>query len=75
LIKRNLLSLAALALLAIPQANAVPLIKGDEASYRVRELSTGINWYTNLPMALQESARTGKLVVWIHMLGKIDGAT
>lgn len=73
--KKNLLSLAALALIAIPQVFAVPLIKGDEASYRVRELSTGINWYTSLPQALQEGARTGKLVVWIHMLGKIDGAT
>jgi hypothetical protein len=73
--KLKLLSLAALALLAIPQAFAIPMIKGDEASYRVRELSTGMNWYTSLPMALQESARTGKLVVWIHMLGKIDGAT
>ncbi|MBX9949617.1 MAG: hypothetical protein K2Y39_10645 [Candidatus Obscuribacterales bacterium] len=72
---KKLLSLAALALLAIPQASAIPIIKGDEASYRVRELSTGINWHTSLPMALQESARSGKLVVWIHMLGKIDGAT
>lgn len=73
--KRHMLSLAALALIAIPQVSAIPMIKGDEASYRVRELATGINWYTNLPMALQEGARTGKLVVWIHMLGKIDGAT
>ncbi len=73
--KLHMLSLAAFALIAIPQVSAIPIIKGDEASYRVRELATGINWYTNLPMALQEGARTGKLVVWIHMLGKIDGAT
>ncbi|HNB22456.1 MAG TPA: hypothetical protein PKZ32_08570 [Candidatus Melainabacteria bacterium] len=72
---RKLLSLAALALFAVPQAFAIPIIKGDEASYRVRELATGINWHTNLPTALQESARTGKLLVWIHILGKIDGAT
>ncbi len=73
--KRIFLSLAALSLFAIQQVAAVPLIKGDEAAYRVRELATGINWYTNLPQALSEGARTGKPIVWIHMLGKIDGAT
>ncbi len=73
--KKYLLSLAALTLIAIPQVFAVPLIKGDVAAYRVKELATGMDWYTSLPQALQEGARTGKLVVWIHMLGKIDGAT
>jgi len=73
--KQVILGLAAVLLVAVQQAVAKPMINGDEAAYRVRELATGINWHTNLNQALTEGARTGKPVVWIHMLGKIDGAT
>lgn len=73
--KKMFLSLAALSLIAVQQVGAVPMVNGNEAAYRVRELATGINWHTNLSQALNEGARTGKPVVWIHMLGKIDGAT
>lgn len=73
--RKIFLSMAALVLLSVPAATAKPLITGQEAQYRVRELAVGMPWYQNLPQALAESNRTGKLVVWIHMLGKIDGAT
>ncbi|MBC7999913.1 MAG: hypothetical protein IAF58_18300 [Leptolyngbya sp.] len=73
--RKIFLSMSALILLSTSAATAKPLITGQEAQYRVRELSVGMPWYQNLPQALAESNKTGKLVVWIHMLGKIDGAT
>lgn len=73
--RRLLLSLTALSLMAVQQVMAMPVLKGDIAAYRARELVTGINWNTSLQQALNDGARTGKPVVWMHMLGKIDGAT
>jgi hypothetical protein len=73
--RKIFLSVAALLLVSSPAIAAKPLITGQEAQYRVRELAVGMPWYQDLNQALKESSRTGKLVVWIHMLGKIDGAT
>ncbi|MCC6978032.1 MAG: hypothetical protein IT343_06900 [Candidatus Melainabacteria bacterium] len=73
--KNVFLSLAALSLITVQQVGAIPMVNGDEAASRVRQLATGIEWHTDLSQALNEGARSGKPVVWIHMLGKIDGAT
>lgn len=75
--RRILLSFLMLALCsgAAVSAKGPPMLNGSESQQRVSKLSAEINWYRSLPQALEESRRTGKPVVWIHMLGQIDGAT
>lgn len=51
------------------------LLSGSVSEERVAQLSSQINWHTSLSQALQDAQRQNKLVVWVHMLGKIDGAT
>jgi hypothetical protein len=54
---------------------AQKVLDGEVCSTRVHELTSDINWYKNLRMAENEARAEGKLVLWIHMVGKIDGAT
>jgi hypothetical protein len=54
---------------------APPVLTGQIAEERVKELTTAINWHDDLKQAEAESQKTGKLIFWIHILGHIDGAT
>lgn len=51
------------------------VISGHIAKERVGKLSNEIKWHTRLADAEAEAKREGKLILWIHMLGQIDGAT
>jgi hypothetical protein len=56
-------------------AFAEKVLEGTVCSSRVHELTSDIHWYDNLKEAEKTAAEQNKLIVWVHMVGKIDGAT
>jgi hypothetical protein len=56
-------------------ANAETVYQGSVCSTRVNTLTNQIDWQTNLKDAENLAREQNKLVFWMHMLGKIDGAT
>ncbi len=56
-------------------AYAEKVIPGAVCSVQSHKLSTEIEWYKSLSKAKDAAQQEGKLIVWIHMVGKIDGAT
>ncbi len=54
---------------------AEKVLQGEVCSERVHELTSEINWNRNLHKAEDEARQQGKLVFWLHIVGKIDGAT
>lgn len=65
-------SLASVPCLSAP---APGFMTGDVAQRQVTKLTSEIHWYENLPQAEQQARRQGKMIVWVQMLGRIDGAT
>ncbi|CAN5378062.1 hypothetical protein BH10CYA1_BH10CYA1_20760 [soil metagenome] len=61
--------------LSVPAARAEKVLEGQVCSARVHALTSEIDWYKNLDKAEDAAKQQGKLVFWVHMLGKIDGAT
>jgi len=59
---------------ALP-ASAERVLAGEVCSARVHELTTEIPWFKSLKKAEQAAAEQNKLVFWVHMVGKMDGAT
>lgn len=51
------------------------VLPGHVAKSNVQEVNSKIKWHTNLNSALGQAKREGKMVLWIHMIGKVDGAT
>lgn len=51
------------------------LVTGSEASSRVSELTSEINWTHNLGSAEAMARKQGKMVFWVQMLGDIAGGT
>ena len=70
-----LIAALALASQAAVSAKGPPMLDGYVSEQRVEKLASEIPWYQSLPKALEAGKQSGKLVVWVHMLGKIDGAT
>jgi hypothetical protein len=60
---------------AAPSQAAPNFLTGQVSESRVSDLTHKITWNTNLNSALSEAHKTGKMVLWIHMLGSITGAT
>jgi len=56
-------------------AFAEPVLNGYVCSERVHKLTSDITWFKSLDQAEQAAHSQGKLIFWVHMLGKIDGAT
>lgn len=54
---------------------AETVLQGAVCSQRVQELTSKVEWYKSLEEAEQAAQTQGKLIFWVHMLGKIDGAT
>ena len=54
---------------------AEKVFTGEVCSTRVHELTSDIHWYTNLKDAEAAAQEQGKLIFYIHMLGKLEGAT
>lgn len=57
------------------EARAEKVLSGQVCSERVHNLTQELSWQHNLKDALSQAKTDNKLVVWIHMLGKIDGDT
>jgi hypothetical protein len=51
------------------------LLTGTVAADNVEKLTSTIHWCTSLDEAKAEAQRQHKMIVWIHMLGQLDGAT
>jgi hypothetical protein len=64
-----------LAMVSLAPVSAETVLQGDICNVRVHQLTTGIKWYSNLEEAQNAAREQNKLVFWMHMLGKIDGAT
>ena len=59
-----------------PRAFCAPqLMQGCVAEEHTRELTTQINWFTNLKKAEEEAQAQNKMIFWMHMVGHIEGAT
>ena len=58
-----------------PCYSARPVLTGEVAEERVKQLSTEIPWHDSLKDAEADAQKSGKLIFWMHMLGHIDGAT
>ena len=75
---RNLSSAVILLIVAnyaVAQSPKNPIISKNEASKNASRLTREIAWNTSLPQAKLKAEREGKLVFWMHILGKIDGDT
>lgn len=54
---------------------AEKVLQGEVCSERVHELTSNVQWFKNLHKAEDAAREQGKLIFWLHMVGKIDGAT
>jgi hypothetical protein len=63
-------------MLAASAAWARPaLISGQVVQEAEGRVVTNIHWNTSLAQAEQQARRQGKMVMWVHMLGSMEGAT
>jgi hypothetical protein len=51
------------------------VLPGSAAQTQAKMVCSRINWLTSLEEAKQTAKKEHKLIVWIHMLGNIDGFT
>lgn len=51
------------------------LLSGQIAANNVDKLTKSIHWYTSLSQAEAAAQRQNKMIVWVHMLGQLNGAT
>lgn len=58
-----------------PVQAAPGLVSGQEQWENVNTLTSQIQWFRDLNQAEQAARQKGKMVFYMHMLGKIDGAT
>ena len=64
------------AALSMPSGWAGPrVLSGEVVQDRVVGLTTAIPWCHSLSQAQSVARQEGKMIFWVHMLGKIDGAT
>lgn len=59
----------------IGAARAEKVLAGHVCTERIHNLTQEITWNHDLDDALAKAKQDNKLVLWIHMLGKIDGDT
>lgn len=78
-LSESLTCLVLAALLAVsiarPAQSDDSIVSGALAARGVHCLTRAMPWYTNLDQAREAAKSSGRLIVWIHMLGTIDGAT
>lgn len=54
---------------------ATPVLSGQVCSENVGKLTNEISWSRSLDKVKEEAAQQNKLILWVHMVGKIDGFT
>ncbi|MBX9668468.1 MAG: hypothetical protein K2X93_12660 [Candidatus Obscuribacterales bacterium] len=65
----------ALGIFASTASFGSPVYTGSVCSENVCRLTNEVSWTRSLKDAQQEAEKEGKLVLWIHMVGKIEGFT
>jgi hypothetical protein len=76
--KREVLIICLAALIAnmqLPVSAQMALIPGQVAHERVAQLTSQIPWYSSLCQAEDTARRTNRMILWVHMLGDLKGAT
>jgi hypothetical protein len=68
-------ALLALAVWSVPVQSRQTIIDGQVNHENMRHLTSQINWYKSLGQAEQQAMHDGKIILWIQMLGSMDGAT
>lgn len=56
-------------------AAEIAVLPGSAAQTQSKMVCSRIKWHTSLEEAKQKARSENKLIVWIHMLGNIDGFT
>lgn len=56
-------------------AQAEKVLQGQVCEENVHKLTSEIDWCKSLHQAQETATAQGKLILWVHMVGKIDGAT
>lgn len=51
------------------------LLTGQVAKQKIEKVNEGITWHTSLRRAGQIAQNQGKMILWVQMIGKMDGAT
>ncbi|SRR5579885_3187217 len=51
------------------------IIPGYVAKDNIEKVNNEIHWYTSLNQAEDQARRENKMVLWVHMIGQMDGAT
>lgn len=51
------------------------VIQGDQAKENIKKVNSNIKWHTSLNSALMDARKESKMVLWVHLVGKMDGAT
>ena len=51
------------------------VLPGHVAKNNIQQVNSKVRWHTNLNSALADAHRQKKMLLWIHLVGKIDGAT
>ncbi|HEY9776827.1 MAG TPA: hypothetical protein V6C81_23895 [Planktothrix sp.] len=69
------LLLGSFSIYGVAPASAEKLLEGQVCEENVHKLTTEIDWNKNLKKAEKQAAEENKLVFWVHIVGKIDGAT
>lgn len=54
-------------------AQSEPYLNAEDASFNTKNVNTRINWLTSLDQAKQSAHQNHKPILWIHMLGNMDG--
>ncbi|MBZ0186670.1 MAG: hypothetical protein K8F91_10510 [Candidatus Obscuribacterales bacterium] len=69
-----LLSLLALAS-CLPVGASQLVVEGPKAKENTQKVTSAIKWHTSMNTALAQARAQNKMLLWVHMIGKIDGAT
>lgn len=76
LVKNGLvLSFASATLCLSPAFCGEELVPGYVAKNKIQQVATGIEWNTDLKSAEEKAKSANKMILWINMIGKMEGAT
>lgn len=69
------LALVTVSGMAMAAGGPEPLKPDPGVIARVEKLNHDIAWHRSLDQALAEGCNQGRMVLWIEMAGRLDGAT
>ncbi len=79
MVRKSVVAIAAItatiAFAASAPAQNRNLLPGHVAKENITKVNSEIHWNRSLNEALAEARASHKMVLWLHMIGKMDGAT